>query len=314
MISHIVYIESENYFGQIDNPLWQVATLTISKSKSSPTTWSSALIPLEDWDRQISDKRIYYFQSYLSEENLKNPALLEKLNTSHRVQIWIDRIITRAEASILSELLHKHENLDLVYLPDLHFHPEEIFKYLKVIPRLLVHMNLKRNSYDRWLRPLEFWDRICWLSEGLQTQQLSTQTFNFQLTEYADKTEILFLLNPSFESLEYHLKAVDQAQYYLQSLTYTFSKLMNKEYLSIFRYICWATMAPTKEKWNYIYNWFYWNLYRKNFDFLRWRNIKNQKIFYPLRKAYWFCEYQLKKRILGNLNESSQRRDTSYKL
>lgn len=320
MVSHILHLKIETQFGQIDNPLWQVATLTkpIDKSrlKMNPDPWINRLIPHENWNIEIQDSKVI-FQSFISEENLNNPILIEKLNSSHRVQIWIDKLVNEKEASLLQDLLLRYENLDLVYLPDLHMHPVEVFKHLKSIPRLLVQMHLKKNSFDRWLSPIELWERICWLNKSSLIQILGFQVLDTQLNEQRSKTEELFLLYPSFENLENHLKLADKSQYYLQSLTHSFVKVAGKNQTFILREMCWVFINPTKARWLNLYHSLSWYLVKRHIQPLiwwNWRNVKNYAIFYPFRKVYWFFAFQFKKRILGKVNESSQRRNTSYKL
>lgn len=306
MITRILHLVADHPFGRMDNPLWQVADSWEKPAGDVDrlNPWLYFLIPFETLTERRPESKLSFparaeLQIFISQENLTHSLLRESLQSGRRIQIWIDRKISKEEALILEPLLKAHETLDMVYLPDLHSHPEQVFENLQSPCKLLVHLKAKRVSFDRWLTPFEIWDRILWLRDSQKFSVIGTQIFESQLSDCATEAERLFLLNPTYGNLMFHLQNHDKIKYWTQVSTRTFFGISRPGFVLFLRLVLGTLLKPTRKN--------LFQILRSLLGFLKnllvtVRNslvsLKNHIVFYPFRKAYWMIEYAVKKRIL----------------
>ncbi len=327
MTTRILRLLNHHVFGLVENPLWQIAKVADRKKtdlKFDP--WMPCLIPIDTYSAEKNSDDTGEFQTYLSLENLTSNQLLDKLEKNQKVQIWVDRIISVEEASMLEAMFNAYRNIDLVYLPDLHFHPEQVFENIKPLPRLLIHVKLKRTSFERWLTPFEMWDRISWLKQSQRFDEVGLQILETQIGESISKSELLFLLNPTYDNMMFDLRSREKIQYWTQASAKTILNASGPEYSFFFRQLIWTILRPNRRNWLALYDFAkirvvrIYNLtkVRTQISFIRlyWviARSRNAPIFYPVRKIYWILEHEINKRILGKKDESNQRRDSSYKV
>lgn len=302
MITRVLSLNVDSFFGLVENPLWQVADIA---KKSEEEDWNPTLIPLEMPLQGTANSSLVY-QTFLSLENLKNPLLLKKLEQQEQVQVWIDRSISPVESQVLQVLLQRFKTIELVYLPDLHFYPDQIFKNLSGDCRLWIHLKTKSSSFDRWLTPLQIWERIVWLRESKKFSFVGGQIFDNQLSENGSAEEKLFLLNPTYLNLMFYLQGHKKIQHATQVSLKSVFRLFGPHGSLFFRQFFLTVLKPSWSNWNALCR----------IPRYRVRNLiylKNLSFFYPLRKCYWVIEHAIKKRILRNVNESHQRGDSSFK-
>ncbi len=306
MTPRILRVLIYHEIGLVENPIWQIAKVKgICKKGIKINPWTPYLVPLETFapDGKINSND--EFQTFLSLENLTSSPLIEKLEANHKVQIWVDRIISVDEASMLEALFNAYQNIDLVYLPDLHFHPQQVFGNLKSHSRLLIQVKLKKTSFEKWLSTFEMWDRISWLKQSNRFQTIGLQILETQIAESISKTELLFLLNPTYENMMLDLKSREKTQYWTQCSAKAVLKVLGPDFATLFRLIIWTILRPNRRNWLALYNDLrnrIRGLVVKSYWFLT--RIRNAIIFYPIRKIYWIIEHAFRKRILRKKNES----------
>ncbi len=327
MTTRIVRLLNHHVFGLVENPLWQIAKVADrDKASLKIDPWTPCLIPLDTFSAEKKANAYGEFQTFLSLENLTNNQLLNKLENNQKVQIWVDRVISIEEASMLDAMFNAYQNIDLVYLPDLHFHPEQVFENLQLLPRLLIHMKLKRTSFERWLTPFEMWDRISWLKQSERFTEVGLQILETQIGECISKTELLFLLNPTYENMMLDLRTREKIQYWIQASAKTILNASGPEYSFLFRQVIWTILRPNRRNWLALYDFAKLRMVRV-YNLLKIKTqsssiklywimarSRNARIFYPVRKTYWILEHGINKRILGKKDESDQCRDSSYKV
>lgn len=313
MTTRILRLLNHQVFGLVENPLWQIAKVADqNKTDLKVDPWIPCLIPM---DTYLADKNPNFtgeFQTYLSLENLTSNQLLDKLEKNQKVQIWVDRIISVEEASMLEAMFNAYPNIDLVYLPDLHFHPEQVFENLQSLPRLLIHVKLKRTSFEKWLTPFEMWDRISWFKQSNRFFVIGLQIFETQMSESISKTELLFILNPTYENMMLDLRSREKIQYWTQVSAKRVLQTSGPEFAFLFRQLIWTILKPNRKNWSVFLDFGKIRIKRAVDRIMRFYYIlmkaynetRNSQFFYPIRKIYWILEHAFKSRILGKKDES----------
>ena len=158
MITRVLRLNTKQPFARVENPLWQVFSLRDSQPpKPKNDQRMTLLVPIETQKSGKAEDFESYseveFQTFVSLENLSDSLVLNKLGDKKKVQLWIDREISQEEKNLLFSLLEKSPSLELVYLADLHTHPEIVFKAFEASSSvkypLTVHLKLKKSSFDR---------------------------------------------------------------------------------------------------------------------------------------------------------------------
>ena len=114
MITRVLRLISAQQFGQVENPLWQVALIEdsdhLENENAKTRSWSGSLIPFKNFKAKKNDdlppNLSFVFQSFVSLENLRDPQILENLRKGRPVQFWIDRVLSSQESDELQFLLN----------------------------------------------------------------------------------------------------------------------------------------------------------------------------------------------------------------
>jgi hypothetical protein len=311
--------------GRIDNPLWQILDHSYHNSKECYSDSSvQKMKPLEFFQEDSFleiDSDDFRTQTFLEISNFKKATFIDQNRKCQRIQIWIDRVVTSEEAAELKELYLQNKNLELVYLPNLHYHPQEIFKNLQMNFNLIVHLKVKESNFDSWLSSFELWDRILWLKEDNRFNSVGLQIFEEQLDFCRNEAEKSFLLGPSYESLLKLLKTENNPKYRIQATTKTLFQLASPQTIFFLRHFFWTILNPHKQNWLTLFGlvtvWYrrskslllevlkgslrycyygFRHAWRLSIIYLKW-DFKNLIIFYPFKKIYWFFNFQFKKRL-----------------
>lgn len=301
MITRVLRFKIKQPFVRAENPLWQVIDVPEEAQFSEQNdVWISKILPLDSFESADLATEITEtsneFQTFVSLENLNDQRILNALRANKKVQFWIDREISAEEFHALQKLLKKFRTIQLVYLPDLHSYPEQVFKNFSAaadskLP-LTIQLKLKKSSFDRWLTPLQIWDRITWLRVSEKFSGLTTQIFETQLSEATIPEEKLFLLNPTYQNLEAYLKVSHKIHYWSQAASVSIFRMTGPSFTAFLRQLLGTLISPSRKNWIALLHFGKIPLY------YIW-SLRNLKVVYPFRKTYWLVEYAIKTRLLG---------------
>ncbi len=288
VITRVLGLKTYQSFGLVENPIWQLAQIEENTDRNERIHW---LVPLDTLSSTLVSAerdRLKEYQTFLSLESLKEPSFLEALKSDQEVQIWIDRIVSSEESEEIGQILNQFKKVTLVYLPDLHAHPQQVFEHVNLgeIP-ILLHLNTKLSSFDKWLSPFEMWDRIAYLLKFEKLRIVGFQLLECQLDKSLLPSEKLFLLNPSYDHMMLALKERKAIGYEAQKMTRAIFKSLSPTGRVLLRQVIVTLLSPN----------------RKNFKNLL--VFKNLIIFYPIRKLYWILEHAIVKRFFKETNEKN---------